>query len=608
MLAMIATLALLPQRSGFDWEINGEDGPLDKFTMTANFSSDAVPFEGKVPEIPEVTVGKGGMAYARINVEFYVESYGPWTEVWRESCGNVCQGPPPNHASHEECDRFCDRPCEGTHKFECEAHEGFYGWGLDRYQNPFIESFSNAVQLFRNRGLRVDGNMDWLTTMRNEFISRANEKAEKEKFIFEPKHIGREPYEPCLSGAYWVSIRRERVSALIMKDLVFVEPKNGSYEILAELPMGEDISIPVSDGGFGSPSSGSEWGVKCLCGSQSHSLYEGLPAIGLENAWKSFPISNPQTGFATLVKDMSWRGAQLEINGIDMNACSFEISGNQMPEVFLPAGTILVPNENSTQRMMLMEDMRHTVFAGPGSFQNKIRLACTQMEKKEPTPATKFAIAGTGDGNLKRLAKITSDSLMRGPWDQVRVWMYTDGATYDELSERLSPMVSKPTYLFELDRVLMGGIDPQKRKKLINSITIDMIAQPECGISGLTRALPILWKKDSKKFVSSAPVLATEWAKSSHSKSGEMIACLTSFLGHQKMPEAKATARKILLALPNTRKQEVLTKGGLDSISAGVFSKNLTEVAETVEILKQFSAEGYAQTLQVGESRLKEQQ
>ncbi|MFM9873678.1 MAG: hypothetical protein ACKVQS_09475 [Fimbriimonadaceae bacterium] len=605
MLPMVVGLVLLTTQSGFDWKTSGESGPLDKFSMTANFTGNGMPFEGPIPENSDIKVGKGGRVFARVNVEFYVEQYGKNEEVWSNTCGNMCQGPPPVHKSHEECDRFCDSPCETTHKFESLAHEGFCGWRLSSVEQPFTEAFADAAMLFRKRGMAVDENLDWLTNIRDEFITKANEKAANEKFVFEPKHVGQTPYAPCLTGKFTVSTRKERVMANVMKDLVFQEASNGGYVTVYEMPMGDDVQIPVTQGSDAISGVTTETMVRCLCGNDETALMEDQPAIQLGDHWRTIPISNTKAGFETIGRNMKRGDTQIAAFGESMNGCSFEITGNPMARLYLPAGTLLVPNDNKAQVMILMESYNSSLVASLFPAAKIVRAACTEMSKEEPSPKTKFAIVGANDGNLNRIAEYTANSRFRGPWDQARVWIYTDGATFAEIEKKLNPMISKGTYLFELDRVLKGGISPEKRKKLSSNITLDMIADARCGTTGLNRALPILWKADSKKLMESAPTFAKNWISDSESQGQEMLANVAFFLGIKKQPEARAAARKVLAAVPSNLRSQVAAFGGLESISSGVFSKNKAEVKETVELLKAFDAAKYAKTIELGEERLK---
>jgi len=605
MISMLVGLTLLPTQYGFDWTINGENGPLDKFNMTANFSSNGMPFEGPIPEDKDIKLSNRGRVFARINVEFYIEQYGQNVELWSNTCGNQCQGPPPTHKTHEECDRFCDAPCETTHKFEGLAHGGFSGWALDQVSQPFTEAFSEAATLFKKRGMPVDENMDWLTHMRDEYISRANDKATNEKFVFEPKHIGRTPYAPCLTGKFTVTSRNERVMANIMKDLVFQDVVNGEYATVYEMPMGEDVQIPVSQGSDAISGVTTETTIRCLCGSEETALMEDQPALQLGNNWRTIPISNPSAGFETIARNMKRGDTQISAFGESMNGCTFEISGDPMAQLYLPAGTLLVPNDRNAQVMMLMEDYNSSLVASLFPAPKLVRAACTEIGKDEPSPKTKFAIASANDGNLNRLADYTAKSRFRGPWDQARIWMYTDAATFSEIEKKLNPMVTKSTYLLELDRVLKGGISADKRKKLNANISLDMIADFRCGISGLTRALPILWSKDSKKLMESAPTFAANWMKESETPGPEMVISLVHFLGIKKQPEARAAARKVLASVPANLRSKIASLGGLEAISSGVFSKNKSEVKETVDLLKAFGGSNYNQTIEIGEGRLK---
>lgn len=606
MTLLVACLMMAPAQFGFDWTIAGEGGPIKDFSMTANFSSRSRKFEGPIPENADITVGSTGIVFARVNVEFYVQTeVGGSSEVWSNVCGNICQGPPPPHKTHKECDLFCDAPCESTHKFETLAHSGFSGWGHQDVERPFTEAFAEAAELFRKRNLPVDSNLDWLTNIRDTYISKVNEMAEKEMFIYEPKHLGRNPSTPCLWGKFTVLAEKERVVAKIMKDLVFQEMKNGDLVTVYEMPMGDDVYVPVTHAGEVIGNTMVESGVRCLCGAEETALMEDEPAIGLGSTWRSFPISNPTAGYQTLVKNMRWGEAQVAVQGDSMTSCTFNISGDPMAQVYVPAGTLLVPDNNRDQVMMVLENYNSSLVAGINPFRNQVRVACTQMGKDEPTSKTKFAIASPTDGNLKRLAQYTVNSRFRGPWDQVRMWIYTEGATFEEIAKKMSPMVAKSTYLQELDRVLKGGISMAKRKKLTDNISLDMIGDFRCGLDGLNRALPVLWKKDSKKLMSSAPVFAAKWISESSDFGPEMVASLAYFMGLKPLPEARAASRAILNSVPANLRKQVADLGGLESVSVGVFSTDKAEIKSTVDLLKLYGSPLYEKSIGLGEERLK---
>ena len=84
---------------------------------------------------------------------------------------------------------------------------------------------------------------------------------------------------------------------------------------------------------------------------------------------------------------------------------------------------------------------------------------CMEMTKHEPSPTANCRLVPSKDIVLARIAGQISKTRFRGPWDQAKVWAYTDGATYSEINKRLLPAPGKGRYANGLYEIWLAGGD-----------------------------------------------------------------------------------------------------------------------------------------------------
>lgn len=134
-----------------------------------------------------------------------------------------------------------------------------------------------------------------------------------------------------------------------------------------------------------------------------------------------------------------------------------------------PPGTLWVPTDRAYQSMMsgVVHERHSFLFASLTEMQetNAARVLCMNMNKKEPAKGVKYFPYRPSDPVLPRLAKFMNDSQFRGPWDQARLWIYTDKATIEQVNERLQNGVGEAAYLMALADVnWAGGLDEKMLK------------------------------------------------------------------------------------------------------------------------------------------------
>ena len=604
MVAALLSMMLLP-----DGEVThtfaNEDRFVKDMTMTSTFTSTPQAFNGPLPGKPGTNVS-GGRAFAEVKVEYSLEFYGDEIELWSETCGNLCQGPPPVHASHEECDRLCDRPCQAQrHVYEDEEGFGVAGWGLENFKDPFSAGFAEMVKIFTDRGFSING-VGELVSGENKFMEAVNKKGEKSNLTISFSHRGQDPYAPCLAAAHKVYMKKMAGFATITNTYV-VEGKNASGQTarLAEVPMGDPKKHQLSIGYYSVNRSETTQEVRCLCSKENTDKKVGyLPGFELEDQWRTFANVGLNASYDDLIGSHTYGDLELNITGQNIFNATATLVGESKGSVFLPAGTRLIPNDPSVQEMTVAEDYTIATYAAiPQGGRKPLPVLCTQMNKRYPTSATKFAVAAPQDGAVQRLAGMSGKGNFRSPLDQVRVWLYTDAPTFDQMAAKLRPMVSLGEFTTALDQVLSGSLPPEKREALESQVTMDGVVDGDVSKNGLIRVLNTEWARDPKKVVVACPDIARGWAADGPKPPG-LYARMAHWLAYRGTPEAKAAGYEVLAAVPASFRLRVALEGGLEGVAADIFSSNLGDVERAVILLKEFKAPAYASIIEAGELRL----
>jgi hypothetical protein len=204
-----------------------------------------------------------------------------------------------------------------------------------------------------------------------------------------------------------------------------------------------------------------------------------------------------ETG-AACVQDGSTKllgGAELKDIGLTFEGQSlsrFTVTVKNKPphcdRIIIPAGFEYVCADGSAQDVLQVQDMTiefpggsnvgyiasidpFTDFAGWARSQTEVRTLCLNMRKPSPRPGKPFFLSMPRDPGTLRLARMTRDARFGGPWDQVRLWLYTDRASMDEMGKVLIPGPSPRVYLRELHTLVkerLIDLDPKADAKIVD--------------------------------------------------------------------------------------------------------------------------------------------
>lgn len=161
----------------------------------------------------------------------------------------------------------------------------------------------------------------------------------------------------------------------------------------------------------------------------------------------------------------------------DMNNATLSYTANWMGEVFIPAGWEFECTMGGGQGVQLVDDLRFMAFPGNGEIrlslappwvlrdEKKLRVMCTEINKPEPTADMTYRLVPPRHAPLARAAQIARVSNFRGPWDQMRLWIASDQATYKEVEDKLFPPPLESQYVTALRQLAQAGaIDPMEAR------------------------------------------------------------------------------------------------------------------------------------------------
>ncbi len=531
----------------------------------------------------------GGTEFARFDVAIYLqlrEGTEP-TIQWRSMCINACQGPPPNHKDHSVCDRLCDLPCEAEHSFSG------YGGGMrtplvefrpGEYTDAWRFEYGEVMVATAKRGMSWPGFSSVLEAVK-EYT-----KAVSLRYVeFDMGHLVRPPHTPCAFQEWALYSRRYDLILQVTVTRMAVPKGGGAPAAAGTLYDKLKIKVGFSDAVDNDPTALVP-GIDCAC-EKKHRTATGSspPKISFGNDFKILPTETRTATYAGLGKLGFASAGQYAIAGVSMNHVSVSFRGSGARALFLPAGTRLVPNEPGTQEMVVAENAEivQPIIASIGGFAippQQVRVLCAEMAKKEPTPRTKFEVSYPRDDALRRLANITADSRFRGPWDQARIWIHTNDASFEEIFKRLRPPIGRGTYVRLLHDVVSGPVSASKAKKLAGFLKPEFLAELNPDEDSAEWALQTLLERDPKAAANALRGVAAEWLKNKVFGLN-YLAIVVSRLTLSDSADARRAAREILLKdVPSDRRSEVSQTAALDTAILGLLSRSEDEIMNTLEV------------------------
>lgn len=283
--------------------------------------------------------------------------------------------------------------------------------------------------------------------------------------------------------------------------------------------------------------------------------------------------------------------------GTDMNRLSFLEGGDPCDsDMDFPPGTIWIPSDPAYQSMMtgvrfnrriLGFDLYASLNPAPQDGKFAMRTLCLNMEKREPAKGVKYYPYRPSDPVIPMLARRMDESRSRGPWDQARMWIYTDKATMEMVNHKLVNGVGTSAYLMALADVGWAGGLSDKMLKDPKFFTPELMlgsGAPEYASSYLMEVLDDLHPKKAgdwlrKNATSMLQLVGPQADQDDNKHLAETLRRLTLF----NAPEDREAALKFMLA---TQKELAGLKGQLGSGRLALYSGRNEEVAPALALVK----------------------
>ena len=202
----------------------------------------------------------------------------------------------------------------------------------------------------------------------------------------------------------------------------------------------------------------------------------GTQSTGTVASYPLSPVDRGPIGYIGAVYDVDMaeqvKKSELMITGVDINSVSLSnVNFAEVPSlrwIFLPSGTVLVPDgKGGTQSMItvdpaLLRPDQYLALTQGELLEKTIAVHCLEIDKDPPDSSVKFSLGRANDPVLRNLAMFTQRSAIKGPWDQARLWIYTDKASLERVNKRLAIGCPPGMYVRSLwDVNSVGGLKDQ---------------------------------------------------------------------------------------------------------------------------------------------------
>jgi hypothetical protein len=261
-------------------------------------------------------------------------------------------------------------------------------------------------------------------------------------------------------------------------------------------------------------------------------------------------------------------------------------------EMMFPVGTAWIPDKPGYQTMTNINPVRIN-FAFEASLDGglvtvqDVRMHCLNMALKEPAAGVRYFPYMSNDEVMEGLAKIAGDSRFRGPWDQVRTWIYTDKVGLTDANKRISPPVTEGQYangLFDVFR--LGGLNAKDllNKKLFEPILLASPGTNEKAFSWLSMHMGEKFGADVRKYLEAEPeeLQTMVTAPRSEFEKAQVPRMMTSLLTSVN----KDARMGALSFLDKLRDGEKVLKDQVGDLSSSLYSDD----AKEVELAKKVAA------------------
>lgn len=389
----------------------------------------------------------------------------PGDVVWRPmfSCVNACKGKV--HSNHSDCSLSCDTKCPANrglgakpHSVQLEAvltdtNATFDGGPPKPNSDKLSDDFSKA-------GLPSSSDASWYVghSLMRDLERTKDRKRSYDNSRFENDHFND---TPCSSRTLEMAYVRYNVT--VNYSIAETKKTGGTYSTGSATTGQMFFVLLIPDR---AQTRITEPAISCQCGPTQTVPPRSVPLRG-----GFLPIDYIPDDYAYVLNNdmkMPVTSTQLmstvtSVMANDMNTANLTFMPPAMGELYIPAGWELQCVGGEGQNLQLQEDLHirsgWNLFASTDGIlaPKSVRVMCLEITKPEPRPDMQYRLVPPGNPLIARLSALTKAARVRGPWDQMRLWIATDAAPYEKIAKTLIPTPGPGTYVREMYRAASVG-------------------------------------------------------------------------------------------------------------------------------------------------------
>lgn len=543
-------------------------------------------YKGKVQKDP--ATGKpadtvDGIAHLNLHITYHLASKNGSEEIYRDSCINACQGT--SNSTHEECKTGCDVACTKDHKKELRAASHYAEIGGVKGRFRLAKSIVDAGA--SQSGLAPPG---YYRLTPDDVLKSLGDLA-KQTFTTDAGHPANS--KPCTTTNILYHEDQYELQALITVTMT-VRTAAGSEEETVK-----QGTVPLASIWIANQKPRLTDTAVCGCKKEPPKTTTGMLGLQQQDGlFVSLPTTTSTMGYNELVGRDKGATYQLAATCKDMNSCDFVMTGG-MEIMTIPCGTRLVPDKPSAQIMVTIDDAvvtQNTLasIGGGAYFTVHVRALCTQMTNHMPDPSVKYHVAVQGDPTILALATKMSNERFRGPWDQARMWIHTNGASLEAINNVLLPGIQPGRYRELLCDVSQMGTNAGEHRQ------IDALLTPEETMAYGIAPEPIEWavqvmsKGRGKELGEYAAKHGGELFAQDDKDRLKFSALLVQAMMSSSSDDVHKGAFAVLTkGLPAAKRDGFGEAGGFDGLTNWLLSKNPSDVKFGLDVIEQLQLKGF---------------
>jgi len=561
-----------------------------------------------LPELPRIldqswALRRGGSAKVDLSISLGAPVLYDSIAVY---CDDVCQGE--KHVLHSQCDDSCDVACSAR-------HEGTIESTIVDQQAPFVNqdgpgNFGRGLEQFGHADevVRIADVAYWSVGRDLGFFGEKGPYPPMD-YPWKLRHWNR---DPCSSTGK--VFRRYAYEVKAKWSIYRFDTAPDGRQVKVQGPQGEDVMfkllVPDRQALPGTNT------IRCACSIvQEETRKVGfLPPSGTRvrgEVTETGVCLGEQDGAPTVSTGfLAQNQFQIECEDMVSATVSAVNSTDQDFTLVIHPGTVFVSQDDRVQDIGVVERIVLPVMAGMKAsisvpvvrdpselavrrFEAKGRTLCLNMKRREPRIGDKFKVGAARDPVVRQLATFTAGLRIKGPTDQVRMWIVTDKANKDEIEKVLIPGPSAASYVRAMYEIAQNTALDLRHPDYRRVWVPDVGGGAAAGDEEFAWYVRNVERMDPRGLASSVKESIEAYARmlGPEGRSYEKDLPLTAarVLGASPSAEVRSAAVDLLLrAVPPSAREGFSAQGGLNGIGIWLTTNDAKAAEDALKVLEAY--------------------